>query len=207
MTPLLFCLSLGACLTANDGIQFRLQSEHATRVDVCLFEQALNENEKACFELSKTAQWSRTISQDELKALGLTAPLFYGYRAWGPNWTYDSNWKPGSSAGFHSDVDDQGNRFNPNKILLDPYTVEVSHGLENVSDITVFNSGAVNRDRDSAKFAPKAVITFEKAAGFKNAKPAHAFKDEVIYEVHAKGLTANDPDVPLFIAVLIKVRR
>ena len=43
--------------------------------------------------------------------------MYYGYRAWGPNWPFSSSWTKGSSAGFISDVDAQGNRFNPNKLL------------------------------------------------------------------------------------------
>src|ERR1044071_3644396 len=51
----------------------------------------------------------------------------YAFRAWGPNWTFSSSWTPGSSAGFASDVDASGNRYNPNKVLADPYARELSH--------------------------------------------------------------------------------
>ena len=53
--------------------------------------------------------------------------VYYGYRAWGPNWPYNASWTKGSAAGFISDVDASGNRFNPNKLLLDPYALELSH--------------------------------------------------------------------------------
>ena len=56
--------------------------------------------------------------------------VYYGLRAWGPNWVFDPAWQPGSEAGFRDDVDAAGNRFNPNKLLIDPYAVELSHDPE-----------------------------------------------------------------------------
>jgi isoamylase len=77
--------------------------------------------------------------------------VYYGYRAWGPNWPFSNSWTKGSSAGFISDVDAQGNRFNPNKLLIDPYAHEISHDPVNATwtDGTVYASGASYRNVDS----------------------------------------------------------
>ena len=47
----------------------------------------------------------------------------YGFVAWGPNWPYDPEFFPGSQIGFLKDVDENGHRFNPNKLLTDPYAL------------------------------------------------------------------------------------
>ena len=54
---------------------------------------------------------------------GIGEGQHYGFIAWGPNWEYDENWLPGRIDGFIADVDNQGNRFNPNKLLFDPYAL------------------------------------------------------------------------------------
>jgi len=56
---------------------------------------------------------------------------YYAFRCWGPNWQFDQKWQRGhSNAGFRADVDDFGHRFNPNKVLFDPYARELSHDFE-----------------------------------------------------------------------------
>jgi isoamylase len=94
-----------------------------------------------------------------LTAAGVST-IYYGYRAWGPNWPYDAAWTKGSTAGFLSDVDASGNRFNPNKLLLDPYARELSHDPitpENPSG-TVYASGPLYRALDSGLVAPKGIL-------------------------------------------------
>jgi glycogen operon protein len=189
---------LGASFT-HVGLEFKLFSQNATRVEVCLFSEAIGQDPVKCIPLIQQPSehvWWLGLTTDELKALGLSRAqqkrLLYGYRIWGPNWEYQPAWKPGSSVGFHADVDAHGNRFNPNKLVLDPYALEISHGLEDVDDVTVFESGALHRTRDSAPFAPKGVILPRHNPELRVPKPGRAFKDEVIYEVHVKGFTMAD---------------
>ena len=52
---------------------------------------------------------------------GIGIGQHYGYIAWGPNWTYDPEWLPGATLGFLASVDNYGNRFNPSKLLFDPW--------------------------------------------------------------------------------------
>jgi glycogen operon protein len=115
----------------------------------------------------------------------------------GPNWTYSTSWTKGSNTGFISDVDSLGNRFNPNKLLLDPYAREVSQDPLNANNQNgnIFASGASYRDTDSGTYAPKCIV-LAPIANSTGTKPTRAQKDDVIYEVNVRGLTEQDPNTP-----------
>lgn len=190
-------LGLGAFLNPQ-GLQFKIFSDHATRVEVCLYTQPKNQPAVTCAPLRRgpTGIWELTLSETQLSKLKISpqAPIFYGYRMWGPNWSYSPQWQPGSELGFLTDVDQGGHRFNPNKLLLDPYAREVSHGFEEFSDLTEFHSGPHKRAIDTAAQAPKGIAM---AAPARSPSPlTTAFKDEIIYEVHVRGFTKNDPALP-----------
>lgn len=195
-------LNLGAKYDATQAnINFRVYSSRATRMEVWLYKTPMGAQEVVKYVLTKDANtnvWSKTASVATLKtSYGLTGTVYYGYRAWGPNWTYSSAWTKGSSTGFISDVDAAGNRFNPNKLLLDPYATEVSHDPTSgtCTDGTLYASGASHRAKDSGACAPKGLVLAADTSSF-GTKPTRAFKDEVVYEVHVRGLTKNDPAVP-----------
>jgi isoamylase len=181
------------------NITFRLYSLRATRVEVWIYAKATGEDERARYQLQldpETQTWSKTVSVQSLRDAGVTGPVLYGYRAWGPNWRFDETWTKGSAAGFLTDVDDDGNRFNPNRLLLDPYAREVTHEFRTpaMPDGSLYQSGP-SRTKDSGWFAPKGIVLPSTEAGL-GEKPVRAFKDEIIYEVHLRGLTMNDPSVP-----------
>jgi len=140
--------------------------------------------------------YDATVSLQDLQTRGLTGTIYYGFRAWGPNWTYDPAWKPSSIAGFAADIDRDGNRFNPNKLLLDPYALEVSHNPLTLSqpNESVYLSGDNFRTIDTGPFAPKGIVLAMPGYDF-GTKPVGAFKDDIIYEVHLRGLTKNDGGV------------
>jgi glycogen operon protein len=191
---------LGARYNAtNSNIIFRVYSSRATRIELDLYAAAYGAPEVANYVLTKDARdvWSVTVSVSDLHAVGITGAVFYGYRAWGPNWPYNSSWAKGSVAGFITDVDASGNRFNPNKLLFDPYALELSHDPINPSnrDPRVFASGASSRTLDSGLKAPKAIVLRSDTSGV-GAKPTRAQKDDIIYEVHVRGLTESDPGIP-----------
>ncbi len=192
--------TLGASYDATQSnITFRVYSSRATRIEVYLYSQAQGAQEKVSYTLTKDATtnvWSKTVSVSTLKnTYGITGAVYYGYRAWGPNWPHSASWTKGSSAGFVSDVDAQGNRFNPNKLLLDPYALEVSHDPINPSnsDGSVFATGNY-RNIDSGAKAMKGIVLPPDATSY-GTKPTRALKDDVIYEVHVRGLTMNDPSI------------
>ena len=191
---------LGARLDdTGENITFRVRSPAAERIEVYIYAQPVGALEKASFELSPNAAtqiWSRIVSVAELRSRGVTETVYYGYRAWGPNWPFDSTWIKGSLKGRKSDVDEKGHRFNPNKLLIDPYALEVSHDVRTLEhgDDTIFSSGT-NASADTGLRAPKGIVLKTEPRSGDN-KPTRAFKDEIIYEVHLRGLTKNDPSIP-----------
>lgn len=191
---------LGARYDAtNSNITFRVYSSRATRIELYLYAGAYGEPEAARYTLAKDADdvWSVTVPVADLAAAGINGPVFYGYRAWGPNWRYVSSWTAGSSAGFIADVDAFGNRFNPNKLVFDPYARELSHDPINPRNVdgTVFASGEKYRALDSGPKAPKGIVLPADGASI-GTKPTRAQKDDIVYEVHVRGLTKNDPGTP-----------
>ncbi|MCF8205908.1 MAG: hypothetical protein K9J82_12565 [Methylotenera sp.] len=210
---------LGGQLAANGTtVSFRVFSQNATRLEVVLYRQSYGAPPVARYAMSRlpgTSVWQVLVPVATLRNLGfdidplnpgkLFTDIFYGYRAWGPNWPYVSQWVPGSEAGFLADVDTAANRFNPNKLLLDPYALEVTHDYLSAavtpqqSDGAVYASGAGDRARDSGSVAPKGVVAMPYGAGFAaldtGTKPPRAIKDDVIYEAHVRGLTQGDASV------------
>lgn len=182
------------------NVTFRVYSSRATRMEVYLYKTASGAQEVAKYVLTKDSTsnvWSTTVSVATLKTTyGLTGPIYYGYRAWGPNWPYVSGWTKGSSLGFISDVDAAGNRFNPNKLLLDPYAREMSHDPSTAAnpDGTVYASGVSYRNLDSGARAPKGIVLAADSQSI-GVKPTRAQKDDVVYEVHVRGLTMNDSSI------------
>ncbi len=127
---------------------------------------------------------------------------YYGFRVWGPNWEWDEAWtRGGSDAGFKADFDEDGNRFNPNKLLFDPYAREISHTpnspliAESDFDSGMFGTGADDyfgaprRNFDTGKWAPKGIIIADSTRTGR--RPNHSPEDRIIYEAHVKGLTRH----------------
>ncbi|MGA2904310.1 MAG: isoamylase, partial [Candidatus Korobacteraceae bacterium] len=185
--------------STQSNVTFRVYSSRATRIDIYLYASPMSSPEVLSFSLtanSSTNIFSVSIPVATLQAAGITGPVYYGYRAWGPNWPFSSGWTKGSSAGFISDVDAQGNRFNPNKLLIDPYAHEISQDPVNAqwTDGTVYASGASNRNADSGNMAPKSILWMPVSQSI-GTKPTRAQKDDIIYEVNVRGLTKNDSSV------------
>lgn len=186
-------------ISGGSAATFSVLAPNATRLELWIYAVAAGAD--PILRQAMTAQaggaFSFTVQVSDLNTAGLQGTIFYGYRAWGPNWVFDPTWTPGSSAGFVSDVDSSGNRFNPNKLVIDPYALEVSHDPLTPAnpDPTAYLSGAASRLVDTGPFAPKGIVLSLPTADF-GAKPVTAFKDDIIYEVHLRGLTKNDPSVP-----------
>ena len=105
---------------------FAVFSARATRVLLEIYDEATGKDAIASFLMVKNNDniWRCKID-------GVNNKTFYAFRCWGPNWQWHENWKRGNSnLGFISDVDNFGNRFNPNKVLFDPYAIEISHAKE-----------------------------------------------------------------------------
>jgi isoamylase len=179
---------------AKASVTFRVYSSSATRIEVSVYDTPSDAQELASFALAKDAAtnvWSATVATSDLPPT-----IYYGYRAWGPNWPHSPEWTKGSAAGFVSDVDAAGNRFNPNKLLLDPYAREISHDPMTAAhpEESAYASGPNFRTIDTGPRAPKGIVL--DVSGTTGTKPERALKDDIVYEVHARGLTMNDPSVP-----------
>ena len=194
-------MQLGASLSADgQTVSFAVYSSQATHIQLCLFASRQGANAILTRDIAapnSKGVWSAQIPVNALTDAGIST-VYYGYRAWGPNWTYNSSWTPGSDTGFASVVNSAGNRFNPNKLLLDPYALEISSdpigpSLSN-ADPTVFTS-ELNRDYDTQDIAPKGIVVTPAANAF-GSKPTRAQKDDIIYEMNVRGMTANDSSVP-----------
>lgn len=187
-----FAAPLGATFVpGTDQAVFRLRAPHATRVQLELYDEAFGADPVQRLVLDREhddVTWSvRARVEDS---------LYYGYRLWGPNWIYDPAWEPGSELGFIADIDADGHRFNPNKLLLDPYAREVSHDPTNAryTDYSVYRGDRDNRARNSGPVAPKGLV-LRRLPESATAPPATALHDSIIYEVHVRGFTRSDPSV------------
>ena len=128
----------------------------------------------------------------------------YAFRVWGPNWTFNQNWKRGNSAeGFISDMHATDfHRFNPNKVLFDPYARELSHDTETPAMIaaghddgmygtgsTLYKSVA-RRNYDTGKWAPKSVYVVDSTST--GTKPNIAQKMLLFMKPMFLGLTQHE---------------
>ncbi|MCA9652844.1 MAG: glycogen-debranching protein [Myxococcales bacterium] len=188
---------LGARLVESGALELRVEVAAATRIEVALFDEARGQAERLRVPLvaEGSGRFTARIDAATLAEAELGGTIYYGLRVWGPNWPYDERWAPGSELGRIADVDDQGNRMNPNKLVLDPYALELSHDPvgPDWTDYSVFRTDSANRSRDSGPHAPKGVVVGCESV---SAGPERPLRDEVIYEVHLRGLTMADPEVP-----------
>ena len=159
------------------GVNFALFSANATKVEVCLFDNEAG-RETARIELP---EFTDQVFHGYLPDVG--PGQFYGYRVHGP---YEPN---------------DGHRFNPNKLLLDPYAR--AHAGKLTWNPAVFGYKMETGDdttfdeRDSAPFMPKCVVVDESYdwKGEPGRKTA-PWDDTIVYETHVKGFTKLNPAVP-----------
>jgi glycogen operon protein len=130
---------------------------------------------------------------------GIGTGQHYGFVAWGPNWTEHKDWYPGSIHGFVADVDNEGNRFNPNKLLMDPYAVALHRDHDWLKGSAASGPG---RTQSTYAAATKSVVMtsdytwsdgeseWRQMRQDENAQ-GHGWEDQIVYEVHLKGFTAN----------------
>jgi glycogen operon protein len=159
------------------GVNFSVFSAHAEKIEVCIF----SENGKR--ELARLALPERSGSIWHGFVPGLRPGTLYGLRAHGP---YDP---------------EHGHRFNPNKLLIDPYAKQLSGGLRWSNTLYGYRVGGPRSDlgfdpRDSAFAVPKCVTVNPSYDWDEDIRPEVRLRDTVIYEGHVKGLTAERRGVP-----------
>ncbi len=171
---------------STESVDFRLFSQNATDVILCIFEAPQGEDAIMNFTMTKAPGsdiWHTNVKTYALG--GLEKPIFYGFRVFGPNWPKEEGFEPGSSIGFKEIIDKEGNRFNPNKIAYDPYTRELSH----MPDISCYRVNESNFTEDNARCAAKSVFLLNEDVEITMPEP-RALVDEIIGEAHIKDLTA-----------------
>jgi isoamylase len=159
------------------GVNFALFSEHGTGVELCLFDET-GRRETARVPLSEYTDQVWHIYLPEARP-----GLKYGYRVHGP-------WEP-----------EAGHRFNPAKLLLDPYARAIDREVAWGDEVFGYTIGAPDADlarddRDSAPRMPKGIVVDTAFTWGGDAPPRIPWRDTVIYEVHVKGFTARHPDIP-----------
>lgn len=174
---------------------FALYSKNAEKVLLEIYNASYGKDSQYDYWLVKDSNdvWRAKISGD------LNGSI-YAFRCWGPNWTYSDEWqRGGSSIGFISDCDENGNRFNPNKVLFDPYAKEITHDPSNKDALShspstekpynALSTGADFRNYDTGKIAPKGYIISDSTSY--GTKPGIPQKDAIIYEAHVRGITKH----------------
>ncbi|WP_040664340.1 glycogen debranching protein GlgX [Nitrococcus mobilis] len=161
----------------GEGVNFALFSEHAEKVELCLFD-AKGRREVARVDLKEQTDlvWHGYLPEAR-------PGLLYGYRVHGP---YDPQ---------------RGARFNPHKLLLDPYAKSIVGPLR-WSDahfgyrITSSREDLSYDRRDNAYGMPKSQVIDQAFTWEDDHRPMIPWHDTVIYELHVKGFTARHPKLP-----------
>lgn len=161
-------LPLGATVR-EDGVNFAVFSEHATKLELCLFD---GDRE------TRLSFAERTGDIWHLFVHGLRPGTPYGLRAHGP-------FEPG-----------RGHRFNPAKLLLDPYAREITGRLRWQEIMGGQGPDGRPDPRDSAPFVPKCVVVEGDFDWQGDRPPAVPLSDTVVYEAHVKALTRLHPEIP-----------
>ena len=161
----------------GQGVNFAIFSEHATEVEVCLFD-ALGDSA----ESQRIRMPEQTDNVWHLYVPGLAPGQLYGYRVAGP-------YAPG-----------EGHRFNPAKLLIDPYAKAISGELRWNDSLYGYQVGLPEADlyadeRDSAAYMPKCVVVDPAFDWGNDRLPQTPLHQSVIYELHVKGFTRLHPEI------------
>jgi glycogen operon protein len=159
------------------GTNFALFSAHASKVELCLFDkEGRRELERIVLPERTEDVWHGYLSD-------IVPGQLYGYRVHGP-------YEP-----------ERGFRFNPHKLLVDPYAKRLSGRITWSDAHFGYRAGHPKADlsldrRDSARGMPKAMVIDEAFTWGEEHRPLVPWEETVIYEAHVKGLTAVREDVP-----------
>jgi len=160
------------------GANFALFSEHATAVELCLFDSADAKTETHRLKLPEQTDqvWHGYLPDIQPGQL-------YGFRVHGP-------YEP-----------EKGHRFNPAKVVLDPYAKAIGRQVKWAPEMFGYTLGhaqadLIRDDRDNAAWAPLATVIDSSFTWGADRSPAIPWHRTVIYEMHPKGFTQLMADVP-----------
>jgi isoamylase len=161
----------------GEGVNFALFSENAERVELCIFDEA-GRRQLQRIPLSETTDQVWHCYLPEARP-----GMLYGYRVYG-------RYRP-----------DEGSRFNPHKLLLDPYAMQIVGSFRWSDALFGYTPGHRREDlsidrRDSAGGMPKCKVIDPAFTWGGDRSPDVPWHQMVIYELHVKGFTMQHPDVP-----------
>jgi glycogen operon protein len=162
----------------GQGVNFALFSQHGTGVDLCLFDKPHDAIESVTLSMpERTDQIWHCYLPD------VRPGQLYGYRVHGP-------YKP-----------EDGHRFNPAQLLIDPYTKAISGTIKWSNALFAYKVGSPREDleintENSAGGIPKCVVIDPAFTWGGDRPPKVPWNRTVIYEAHVKGMTVLHPDVP-----------
>lgn len=162
----------------GEGVNFALYSENAEAIDLCLF----NTPEDTA-EHTKIRIQERSHHVWHVYVPGLGPGQLYGYRVHGP-------YQP-----------ENGHRFNPNKLLIDPYAKAIAGTIQWHNSLFGYQIGSHEKDLsfskdDSAPYIPKSVVVDPTFDWGNDKAPKTPYYKSIIYETHVKGFTQLHPDIP-----------
>jgi glycogen operon protein len=159
------------------GTNFALFSANATKVELCLFDRdARRETERIIMPERTDDVWHVYLSH-------VTPGQLYGYRVHGPY------------------APEAGHRFNPNKLLIDPYSKRLGGHFVWTDMHFGYRTGSKQADmsldrRDNARNMYKSVVVEPAHSWSQHRRPMVPWEDTIIYEAHVKGLTKTREDIP-----------
>ena len=159
------------------GVNFALFSAYATKVELCLFDETGEQ------EIERITLPEYTDEVWHVYVHDLAPGTVYGYRVHGP-------YEP-----------ENGHRFNPNKLLLDPYAKAHVGQLKWAPEVFGYTLGHPDQDlsfdeRDSAAFVPKCRVVDQSFQWHHPTRVRVPFDRTVVYETHVRGFTMRHPQVP-----------
>jgi len=162
----------------GEGVNFALYADNATGVELCLFTTKEDEVETKKIKLTERTHQIWHCYLPDAKPGQL-----YGYRVAGP---YEPQ---------------NGHRFNPNKLLIDPYAKAIAGTIDWHDSLFGYEIGSPDGDlsyseTDSAAFIPKSVVIDNHFDWGDDAQLSIPYHKSVIYEAHVKGFTKMHPDIP-----------
>jgi glycogen operon protein len=162
----------------GDGVNFALFSENATGVELCFYDSEDPSKETGRIRLTERTDCVWHVFLPEIRPGQL-----YGYRVEGP---YEPH---------------NGHRFNPAKLLLDPYAKAISGKVEWCDEIFGYRIGDEAKDlskdeRDTGSLMPKSVVVDTAFVWDEDMRPTRPLHETVIYEAHVKGFSKLWEEVP-----------
>lgn len=162
----------------GEGVNFALFSENATAVELCLFHRSEDADQFETIHMRE-----RTDQVWHCYLPDIRPAQLYGYRVHGP-------YKP-----------EEGHRFNPGKLLIDPYAKAISGTINWSNSLFAYKVGGEKEDLEpdfsnSAGGVPKSVVIDSAFTWGNDRSPRTPWNRTVIYEAHVKGMTMRHPEVP-----------